>query len=354
MADTAIEWADFVWNPVRGCSRVSAGCGGSDGGGCYAERQAYRFSGPGGPYEGLIEPLRWKKPRRIFVDSMSDLFHEAFPFEYIAEVFAIMAISPRHTYQILTKRPERAVEFFRWLSDDPAEKIGDAAFNSETIAFEDIDCTISNYINGWSRFKEYEDGNPCNGTVKRWPLPNVWIGTSISNQPDADKNIPTLLQIPAAVRFVSCEPLLGPIDLTPWLWSHMPIASLSPFAVEVRDEFRRNLLHWVIVGAESGPKARPCNVAWIRSAVEQCKAAGTACFVKQLGANVIDRNDVGFEGDELDHWPVEISRDGRVEHLTPQNWQGDPVRIRLRDRKGGDWNEWPNDLRVRQFPEARV
>jgi protein gp37 len=296
--NSAIEWTDATWNPVRGCDKVSPGCAH-----CYAETFAERFRGvPGHPYEQgfdvrlvpekLGEPQRWKEPKRVFVNSMSDLFHEAVPDDYIAEVWKTMSVARRHTYQVLTKRAERMRDVMPRLV---------ATFGV---------------------------------------LPNVWLGVSAENQHFADERVPLLLQTPAAVRFMSAEPLLGSIDLRR---AHVTKVQLPNWPNPTR-------VDWVIVGGESGPKARPFDVAWARSIVAQCKAAGVACFVKQLGAHVLDRNDAGFEGDPEDSWTPET----RYRELTPQNWQGDPVRILLRNRKGGSIDEWPSDLRVRQFPIVPV
>ena len=185
----------------------------------------------------------------------------------------------------------------------------------------------------------------------RWPLPNVWLGVSVENQRFADERIPLLLETPAAVRFISAEPLLGPIDVR-WrsadgggFVQYLP-APGPPDPPNVKN--RRPYLNWVITGGESGPKARPCRVEWIADIVRQCQASHVPVFVKQLGSNVEDRNDAGFEGDPGDRWTPET----RYEELTSEGWQGDPVRIRLRDRKGGDPQEWPEDLRVRDFPRA--
>lgn len=348
---TSIEWTATVhadgtvtpgktWNPVTGCTKVSAGCKN-----CYAETIADRFwatqypqvpaelvrsggtvyaniSGPTRPRtftdvmtheDRLLEPLRWKKPARVFVNSMSDLFHEDVPDAFIDQVFAVMALCPDLTFQVLTKRPERMRDYLS------------AQDRQARVAGEACDMVLI-------------DGAPPRELSIQWPLPNVWLGVSCENQEQADKRIPLLVETSAAVRFVSCEPMLGPIDLEPYL--------LRPFraAPNVTPDVPR--IDWVIVGGESGPQARSCDVAWIRSIVRQCKAAGVPAFVKQLGSHVIDRNDAGFEGDPGDNWTAET----RYEDLTPQGWQGDPVRIRLRDRKGGDPFEWPEDLRVRQWP----
>lgn len=300
-----IEWTDTTWNPTRGCTKIAQGCKN-----CYAETFAERWRGiPGHPYEHgfdprivpekLTEPLKWKKPRRIFVDSMSDLFHEAFSFEYISAVFGVMAACPQHTFQVLTKRPARALEFFRWFD----ERLNDALIGVKEIRRHGFDFSISTLAD----------------TASRWPLPNVWIGTSIATQKDADQNT-ILLQIPAAVRFLSAEPLIEAVDLTRFFY--VGAEGGIDYAYS-----RSQLVSWLIVGGESGHGARPCNVEWIRSIVEQCKAAGVPCFVKQLGAKPYD-GDFFFET-------------GQTRHDC----------LSLRDRKGGNWDEWPADLRVREFPE---
>ncbi|MGV3518190.1 DUF5131 family protein [Luteitalea sp.] len=327
---TGISWTDATWNPIRGCTRVSEGCRH-----CYAETVAHRHGGPGRPYEGLTtngrwngtikvvdehltDPLRWQRPRRVFVNSMSDLFHENVADETIDRIFAVMALSPRHSFQVLTKRPARMRAYLSGGLDRRVD-IGETAYNL-------------------AKWGPAVCAHLVTANSPMWPLPNVWLGVSVEDQATADARIPLLLQTPAAVRFISAEPLLGAIDLTRRIGG-------GPF------------LDWVIVGGESGHGARPCWTPWVRRIVEQCTAAGVACFVKQLGANVRDRNDAGFMGDEPDHWPEHIGFEGRVEHDldgTRDGYQGAPVRIHLHDRKGADMAEWPEDLRVRQFPEVHA
>jgi len=172
---------------------------------------------------------------------------------------------------------------------------------------------------------------------QRWPLSNVWLGVSVENQHFADERIPLLLQTPAAVRFISAEPLLGPVDL------HSPVLEADS----------DGYLDWVIVGGESGAGARPFAVAWARSIVAQCQAAGVPVFVKQLGADVRDRNDAGFDGCSPTSWPESIEERDAIEYELSgyrEDWQGAEVRVHLRDRKGGDMAEWPSDLQVREFP----
>lgn len=325
--NTSIEWtrnadgsAGKTWNPARGCSLVSAGCTN-----CYAMKMAHRFSAEGQPYEGLTEmskrgprwngkavfvremldaPLRVKRPTTWFVNSMSDLFHPDITFEQVAAVFAVMAAAKQHTFQVLTKRPERAVEFFEWLRRDNGgsplcgdewaglgqSELGDGSSEGETEAF-------------WRLRERFP--TDLKGGAHKWPLPNVWLGVSTENQETADRRIPLLLKLPAAIRFISAEPLLGPIDLTNALLAD-------------------DSLDWVICGGESGAGARACNTEWIRSIVEQCHRANVACFVKQLGKSVYEDNG------------------GLLAHKL----------IQLRDKKGGDMNEWPTDLRVRKMPRT--
>lgn len=357
---TSIEWTDETWNPLRGCRRISPGCEH-----CYAERQAARpiLSGPGLPYAGLVQfgrqgprwtgatagpdqldvPLRWKKPRKVFPCSMSDLFFEGFSFERIAAVFGIMAATPQHTYQVLTKRIERARRFVEW-----AERAGDHVAGPVDLF------TIMARNHG----SELSDPQPT-----RWPLPNVWIGTSVEDQQRADERLPHLLQIPAAVRFVSYEPALGPVDFRPWL---RPVACSqcgSPTRAECAKQHPGTLrtvrvgdipdtgIVWIIVGGESGPGARPFDLAWARATVAQCKAAGVPVFFKQAGARP-ER----FVAPAAH--PLELQQDAvaRGVALGPHAFkQGSDWRefVKLRDRKGADLAELPEDLRVQEWPGAR-
>lgn len=329
MNKTPIEWADYSWPIVNGCRRISPGCGGAEGGGCYAERLAAtrlahtpkyaglarmtangpRWSGEARLHEAdLLAPLRLRKPSRIFVADMGDLFFDGVPDDVIDRVFAVMAQAPRHTFQVLTKRPDRMRKYF------------------------------AAWPNGMSRGHHIalHIGNGSGPTVEL-PLPNVWLGVSVEDQKRADERIPLLLDTPAAVRFLSCEPLLGSIR-----FADVPGFNKCGSAGV---ELLRNL--WVIVGGESGPGARPCDVAWIRSIVEQCRGANVPVFVKQLGAHVIDRNDSIANGT-----PQEWPDDTDVEDCgdPSRQYQGAPCRILLANRKGGEMAEWPRDLRVREFP----
>jgi protein gp37 len=343
---TGIQWTDETWNPVIGCRRVSEGCRN-----CYAEKMAARIvamaqaQGRVSPYEDVVqldasleakprwngtakllphkldEPLRWRKPRRAFVNSMSYLFHKDITFEQIAAVFGVMAAAPRHTFQVLTKRPGRALEFFGWVAEQ--ESYINGAGGSVRLETPSERAMRYAFYDGYGHLhrkleKARKDAPP-------WPLPNVWLGTSCENQEAADERSPLLLECPAAVRFVSAEPLLGPID-----FNAVPVQAklkLSNVATMHAPKF-----DWVIVGGESGPNARRCAVEWVRDIVEQCGEAGVPVFVMQLGALATE----DAEG------MSNITINGRKSF-----WRHD---VKLSHPKGGDPDEWPEDLRVRQFP----
>jgi protein gp37 len=318
-AISKIEWTDATWNPLRGCSRVSEGCAR-----CYAEGIARRFSGPGKPYEGLIhstgrwngkirlaenhllDPIRWSKARRIFVNSMSDLFHEAVPFEYIDKVFAVMACTTRHTYQVLTKRPERMLEYFsrlRWnvalydALDGGNTFDQQLRWHSDGHDFTGLPDQISpgDVYDEWKPNRGKGGYDNCGPT---WPLVNVWLGVSCENQATADQRIPLLLKVPAAVRFLSCEPLLGPISFEGrWVDHPNPVAH----------ENWLDKIDWLICGGESGHKSRPMEIDLVRSLKDQCAAVGTAFFMKQgARANWYDfKNFDSFPADlQVREWPT--------------------------------------------------
>lgn len=288
---TTIQWTDETWNPVTGCTRVSEGCRH-----CYIETTPpFRMHGRklGDPIQlhpdRLDAPLHWKKPRRVFVNSLSDLFHEDVPDEFMVSVYAVMVAAYQHTFQVLTKRPDRRRQLLSLCSF------------REQVAYESAKAI--NKLREPHSLQATQNLAYWNFDASK----NIHEGVSIENQQTADERIPILLQTSASVRWVSYEPALGPVDLTRYL------------AGEPR-------LNWIVVGGESGMKARPCDLAWIRSVVEQSKTAGVPVFVKQLGRIVLDGH---------------VGRSGNV---TAQSaW-------RFADRKGGDPAEWPADLRVRQYP----
>ena len=304
---TGIEWTDATWNPIIGCSRVSEGCRH-----CYAEGIAGRFGGGKETVysdltqivngravwtgkiketKKLMEPLSWRSPKRVFVNSMSDLFHENVTDEQRDRFFAVMVLAWRHTYQILTKRPALMLAYMEGLAKEPGERLSAAC---ENMHIEDETCcAVANIINGWSRWREApDDGNPLNGKQPRWPLPNVWLGVSVENQAAADERIPLLLQTPAAVRFLSCEPMLGLVDLAGWVkkskdWKFFPIECKHGYdGCPICDGEPEHPLDWIIAGGESGPGARPMHPDWARGLRDQCAAAGVPFFFKQWGDGI--------------------------------------------------------------------
>ncbi|MGE0363032.1 MAG: DUF5131 family protein [Vicinamibacterales bacterium] len=355
-ARTSIQWTERTWSPVRGCSRVSAGCTN-----CYAERIAYRFSGPGLPYEGLATkvnghaawtgqiryvtedvalPLRWRRPSRIFVNSMSDLFHEGVTDDQLVELFAVMANSPTHTFQVLTKRPERmraVLGRLRWMTGLAVVDIYGYRTMLARLPFLGDD--PAQY---WPRI---DDGRPATPpkVLEQFVAPNIWLGVSVENQATADQRIPLLLDTPAAIRFVSYEPALGPVDFTAIGKTHESDPGFSALTWTPDDEGTLGdaVLDWVIVGGESGPGARPCAIEWLEVAVRQCQAAGVAVFVKQLGAHVVSEQRAATSAADL------LSILGPEARWPEDRWLW---RAGLTDRKGGDPAEWRPDLRVREFP----
>lgn len=347
---TGIQWTDFTANPIRfrnresgepvtwACVKVSDGCKN-----CYAETLALRY-GKGAAYtvgnmldldpvldEKVIHEMLTSKKlsgHKVFLGDMTDLFGAWVPDWMIIEIWAVAAVRPDVTLQLLTKRPERAKHLIATYRPS-----GPGPFSQRVLR----------------RAMELKPDL----TELPWPLPNVWLGTSVENQTAADERIPHLLATPAAVRFLSCEPLLGPLDLD------SPVGTAGRKSYPLRLDETMNLtryvdapwarIDWVIVGGESGPHARPCNEEWIRSIVRQCHAAAVPVFVKQLGSRPYDP--------ECPH----LSRDGVLPltsiggNLARQVWHCGECGglIGLRSRHGSDPEEWPEDLRVREFPEVR-
>ncbi len=336
MADgTKIEWTDATWNPVTGCSVVSPGCTN-----CYAmtlagtrlrhiaSRAGLTRDSKAGPVwtgevrlneEWLTQPLRWRAPRMVFVCAHGDLFHASVPDEWIDRVFAVMALAPQHVFQVLTKRARRMREY---LSGDRDGRVARAC----------VDLWTDGAVKPTADWPVESIGDidmPDDLKMRCWPLSHVWLGVSVEDQARANERIPELLETPAAVRWVSAEPLLGPVDFR-------EIAVDGVLTVDALTGIHSDdengpitgvvgspdpHIDWIVVGGESGPGARPMQVGWARAIVEQCKASGTKCFMKQLGAD-----------------PV---------------WE-DGAFLNLRDRKGGDPSEWPADLRIQQLPWRAV
>ena len=296
MTKSKIAWTDRVWNPISGCTKVSAGCAH-----CYAETLDHRFdhdkvgklpwalpaSRGGRPVtlhpDRLDAPLRWRKPAMVFVNSMSDLFHEDVPDEFIAETFYTMRLASHHTFQVLTKRPERMTE----------------------------------WVNAWDQLKP--------DRTKPFRAPNIWLGVSVENQYWADRRIPLLLATPAAVRFLSCEPLLKKLDVSRYLrcpdcmGSGKDILAAWPEPQGDCDRCGGSgvAIHWVIIGGESGSKARPMELGWATDLLRQCRDAEIPAFFKQTG--VVLAKELG-----------------------------------LADRNGRDITELPPELRVLEMPWDEV
>lgn len=289
---TKIEWTEVTWNPIVGCSLASPGCTN-----CYAMRFAGTRLGHVRKYDGLTQPaklgpvwtgelafdekallapLGWKRPRMVFVNSMGDLFHDRIPDEWIDRVFAVMALCPQHTFQVLTKRSARMRAYFRestrwrWRI---AELLND---------LKPSPLWNGNVYRGW----QHLHGRP-NG------LPNVWLGVSVEDQQRADERIPDLLETPAELRWISAEPLLGPVSIIDAIWA----------APKFDNIWAR--IDWVVAGGESGPGARPMHPDWARSLRDQCAAADVPFFFKQWGQWV----PIGWEHADSKHL---ITADGFV------------------------------------------
>lgn len=344
---TKIEWtrgADGslgeTWNPVAGCTWASPGCDH-----CYAATMTRRLEAMGqADYAGLTThkhfngvvrplphkldaPLKWRKPRRVFVNSMSDLFHKDVPFEFVDRVFAVMASSSRHTYQVLTKRPERMAAYLARVTAMGAEHAN--LFQSSLIDYysrHGVDLSCPYQVPGRptpelrfiydsavgvdprSRIEDRAKGAFGETHWRPWPLSNVWLGTSVENQETADERIPHLLRCPAAVRFLSCEPLLGSL--------RMNFTDMG----DVDD------LGWIIVGGESGPGARPMHPQWARDLRDQCVSAGVPFFFKQWG----EWRDGSWGGP-----PAAVLSNGR--YVFPDTYEG---RVALSAELRGEWDRF--------------
>lgn len=304
MSETSIEWTDRSINPIRTslngrtghhCVKVSAGCKN-----CYSSKLQPRFGLPAFDavverkgvehyldYGRLEQVLRRRTPTKWFWCDMTDLFGGWVKNEWISTCFAVMQATPHHTHQVLTKRPERMISWMNSYQTPDRVRL-----EGERLA--------ARY--GWCH--AHED--------RPWPLDNVWLGTSAEDQSAANQRIPLLLECPAPVWFVSMEPLLDRVRLA-------EVPGLNRAGSAGRDILDRL---WVIVGGESGPRARPCCIEWIGQVVNDCERADVACFVKQLGS---------------------------------RSWEADPNGpMGLRHPKGGDINEWPESLRVRQWPKSMI
>ncbi len=301
MADkTQIEWTDATWNPITGCSVVSAGCKH-----CYAmklagtrlrnhpSRALLTKETAAGPVwtgevrfnsEWLDQPIRWRRPRKVFVCAHGDLFHDDIPDDWIDRVFAVMALAPQHTFQVLTKRARRMRDYMR--AGGRFSDILEIVRNSEL-----------GYWAGGDKLPP-----------QSWPLPNVWLGVSVEDQAAADLRIPMLLETPAAVRWISAEPLLGPVDLTDICIKYGSGSEDHFSALFDSDDDEADsipYIDWIVAGGESGTNARPMHPDWVRSLRDQCAAVGVPFLFKQWGEWLPGRQrGVGPEPDGFDTLPM--------------------------------------------------
>jgi protein gp37 len=367
MGKTPIEWTDFSVNPFRAenkftgqrghfCVKVSPGCKL-----CYSSRLQPRLGAFPFLAENrnkvnlvfdnskLLDVARRKIPTKYFWCDMTDMFWEEYPDEWIDQCIGVMAWTRQHIHQVLTKRADRLMRYSQGLAALSGKERSMRMAKSKGFAVTEENCG------------EF-----------RWPLPNVWFGTSVEDQQRADERIPLLIQTPAAVRFVSYEPALGPVDFTKIdyrkqlrdrLCAAVRWSAERDGDADVKEQVQQaaasvpdgdlgdgnpalnvltgewfdgwdsgQKLHWVIVGGESGPGARPFDIAWARDTIQQCKDAGVACFVKQFGASPYSITD-------------RIAGRAGLPDGSPDGFY-----LRLNDSKGGDPEEWPEDLRVREFP----
>jgi len=350
---TNIEWTDQTWNPIVGCTVTSKGCTN-----CYAMKMAARLekmhakTGNTPQYEGTTkkvngkavwtgkigiagdkiweEPLRRKKPSRYFVNSMGDLFHPSVPDAAVDRAFAVMALAPQHTFQILTKHPERMRDWFESFDRDINFECGDWP------EIDRIRRRVENDDDVHASQTHHDETGRLEDALYSdvWPLPNVWLGTSVEDQPSADARIPLLLDTPAAIRFISAEPLLGPVDLTEIttpdgsIWNSMDRHEAKHAAHEGDVS---TILDWVIVGGESGPDARPMHPDWARTLRDQCAAADIAFFFKQWGewlpwqtadAPFFQSQNGGYVDGHVAPW-IDSDGDGLYEDPACKTWDVD-------------------------------
>lgn len=337
---TLILWTDHTFNPWIGCTKVSAGCAN-----CYAEKQDHRWGhdrwGVGKQRERTSEknwkePLRWDreaaklgKRARVFCASLADVFDPEVPDRWRTELLDLIRRTPNLDWQLLTKRPQLARSLL-------ARAVG-CSIRSDEDAFDDTIEWVCQWLTG------------------KAPA-NVWLGTTVEDQNAAEERIPELLALPARIRFLSCEPLLGAVDLGQIKMANPALldGEGAPYLDALRGatwwpdgEHSANVngIDWVIIGGESGGGARPFNLTWARALRDQCKVEAIPAFVKQLGAKPYVHDHRGAVSEEF-------SVPGGKGRLAVATFDYEES-VHLADRKGGNWDEWPEDLRVRQFPHAR-
>lgn len=333
-----IQWTEKTWNPTTGCSRVSPGCSN-----CYAEKMTKRLAEMGQEkYVGLLNdqnrfnsvikfhedalliPVKARKPTTYFVNSMSDLFHENVKDEWIDKIFAVMALRPQHTFQILTKRPERMAKY--------------------------LNAQYKKRVYEWMGWLDAARGVKNPESVRALhdytALPNVWLGTSTENQKTADERIPHLLATPAAVRFLSVEPMLEAIDFYP-LFALRKNAKGETAPEDDVLGYDLPAIDLAIFGGESGAGARECDLNWIRAGIKQCRNSGIKVFVKQLGKYPVQQ--CGQCGRMMGRCLGGAVNSCGVEHKETAS-----ELMKIRDTKGGNILEFPADLRIREMPAMQT
>lgn len=391
---TKIEWTEQTWNPLAGCTAKSPGCLN-----CYAATMAPRLAAMGQTkyiditrkkgarqiftgkisYDenALLAPLRWKKPRMVFVNSMSDLFWgdeedletsrrmgvidpKPVPYEFIDRVLSVIAATPQNTYQLLTKRPGRALEYFKHLQD-AADQHAPTTVDGKYTPAQVLNIRMLNH-------GVFAGGYLGKAFDAPWPLPNLWLGVSCEDQTTANTRIPLLLNTPAAIRWLSIEPLLAPVDIRDalpcrfcrgrgWYLERLTHDYKTACQNCINNARARGIpifpgqmavqagsVNWVIVGGESGNHARPCDIAWIRSIVKQCESADVPVFVKQLG-----RVPTMSEKEWRDA-PVARLLSAVNAKRVPDGFVG----IAMSDKKGGELSDFPADLQIRKYPEVSL
>lgn len=327
-----MKYWNATWNPITGCTSASEGCAN-----CWAKELHERFHGKGSfdkvtlHEDRLTQPLHWRKPRVVFTD-MCDPFHEAVPDAFLDRMMAVIALSPQHQFLLLTKRSKRMLEYMT------RREVLPGSFSRKFGAEYKTPCDkVYSLIRDHYGYKDRE---------LLWPLPNLWLGITAETQQTADERIPDLLTTPAAHRWISVEPMLGPIDLhavprpdNAYFQWRGETGCIGPKSEP--DDYVyacKQGISWVIVGGESGSKARPCNVDWIRGVVGQCKDAGAPVLVKQMGSGPVIHPNQWCEWFDSADWPGQTV--------------ATEMEIRLRSRSGADPSAWPADLRVQQYPEG--
>ena len=358
MTKSNIAWTDDTYNPIVGCTKISQGCLN-----CYAAtaantprlqqfEQYQNVVDHKGNWNGKIEfvpkvldqLLKLKRPRKIFMPSMSDPFHDAVKDEWLDQIFATIALTPHLTYQLLTKRPERMLQYFTetWQGRPEQEFEGiyipasGPSSRADEVCFACEEIIDRHKLADTDKDSLWTEGGSLKIMQWGWPLPNLHLGVTVENQAAADERIPLLLQTPAAVRFLSVEPMLERISLDCLHWDGMTNLNCltGKHGVNYPLQGDCNKVDWVIVGGESGTKARFFYLEWAESMIEQCKSAQVPVFVKQIGSNAWER----------------CETPEHLKEIAPE--MESFCQIKTKSRAGSNPDEWPEHLRIQEFPKT--